>query len=277
MNWSFELPPYLGEYEPVINRFGPGYSRGRYCYRCCSSHDDHSPSLSFWLGRSRQLMFGCFAGCRKPEILKAAGLTWKDCFPPREERRPMPKIVATYDYTDEAGKLLFQTVRYHPKDFRQRRPLEGGGWAWNLDGVRRVLYRLPELIASPGRTVLLTEGEKDADTARSLGLLATTAAGGARAPWLPEYSECLSGRHVAIVPDADAPGLERACSVAGALMFHDALSIRLVSLPEKDLTAYVEQLRREGLRTHEALRQRVEAEMRSAPLWRPACCKGGGR
>src|SRR5262245_43639267 len=32
------------------------------------------------------------------------------------------KIVATYDYGDETGKLLFQVVRFDPKDFRQRRP-----------------------------------------------------------------------------------------------------------------------------------------------------------
>src|SRR5688572_19233963 len=29
------------------------------------------------------------------------------------------KIVATYDYCDESGKLEFQVVRYEPKDFRQ--------------------------------------------------------------------------------------------------------------------------------------------------------------
>src|SRR5215217_7992283 len=36
-----------------------------------------------------------------------------------------PKLgrqVAAYDYVSEHGKLLFQVVRYEPKDFRQRRP-----------------------------------------------------------------------------------------------------------------------------------------------------------
>ena len=31
-------------------------------------------------------------------------------------------VLANYDYTDETGELLFQVVRYAPKDFRQRRP-----------------------------------------------------------------------------------------------------------------------------------------------------------
>src|SRR5262245_39611078 len=32
------------------------------------------------------------------------------------------KIVATYDYVDETSTLLFQVVRFEPKDFRQRKP-----------------------------------------------------------------------------------------------------------------------------------------------------------
>ncbi len=32
------------------------------------------------------------------------------------------RIVATYDYQDKTGALLFQVVRFEPKSFRQRRP-----------------------------------------------------------------------------------------------------------------------------------------------------------
>ncbi len=38
------------------------------------------------------------------------------------ESNGKPHIVATYDYRDERGTLLYQSVRYEPKDFRQRRP-----------------------------------------------------------------------------------------------------------------------------------------------------------
>ncbi len=58
------------------------------------------------------------------------------------------RIVATYRYTDESGNLLFQVVRNEPKDFRQHRPNGNGGWIWILEGVRRVLYRLPEVITA---------------------------------------------------------------------------------------------------------------------------------
>jgi hypothetical protein len=53
--------------------------------------------------------------------------------------KTVSKIVAEYDYRDEVGDLLFQVVRFEPKDFRQRRPLGGGKWAWDIKGVRRVL------------------------------------------------------------------------------------------------------------------------------------------
>ena len=49
------------------------------------------------------------------------------------------KIVAAYDYVDEAGKPLFQVVRFDPV-FRQRRQDDRGGWSWSVKGVRPVPY-----------------------------------------------------------------------------------------------------------------------------------------
>ena len=56
-----------------------------------------------------------------------------------------PKVVAEYDYVDEDGEVLHQTLRYEPKTFRQRRkPVAGdapgdekGGWVWKLSGAWR--------------------------------------------------------------------------------------------------------------------------------------------
>src|SRR5712692_868220 len=87
------------------------------------------------------------------------------------------KITATYDYQDRFGDLGYQVLRFEPKSFRQRRPDGNGGWLWNLENVRRLPYRLPELKGKP--SVLVCEGEKDADTAWKLGIPATTNAGGA--------------------------------------------------------------------------------------------------
>src|SRR5208282_4338470 len=98
-----------------------------------------------------KILLNCKAGCKTESVVAALGLTMKDLFPPRTTAcESKPRIVARYDYHDEAGKLLFQCVRFEPKDFRQRRPYpqKPGGWVWNLKGVRRVLYRLPELKAA---------------------------------------------------------------------------------------------------------------------------------
>ena len=56
------------------------------------------------------------------------------------------KIAAIYDYTDTNDKLLYQVVRFDPKNFRQRQPDGNGYWLWNLKNVTPVLYHLPEVI-----------------------------------------------------------------------------------------------------------------------------------
>jgi hypothetical protein len=139
------------------------------------------------------------------------------------------EIEKTYDYRNADGKQLFQVVRYFPKGFRQRRPDGAGGWIWNLEGVERALYRLPELLAADEReTVYMVEGEKDADRLAALGLVATTNPEGAR-KWRSEYTAALRGRHVAIVPDNDEAGLRHAELVASALR-GVATSVKVVTL-----------------------------------------------
>src|SRR6516165_6990245 len=44
------------------------------------------------------------------------------------------KIVATYDYTDESGNILFQVCRCYPKTFFQRAPDGNGGWKRDEQG-----------------------------------------------------------------------------------------------------------------------------------------------
>ena len=119
------------------------------------------------VGDDGRLLVHCHAGCKPTDIVAAIGLTMRDLMPdraPGDNHKPRRRIVATYDYRDADGTLLFQSVRLEPKDFRQRRPDGNGGWAWNLKDVRRVLYRLPALSAAdPSEPAFIVEGEKDAD------------------------------------------------------------------------------------------------------------------
>ena len=104
-----------------------------------------------------------------------------------------PRIVEIYDYCDENGTLLFQVVRLEPKNFRQRRPDGRGGWIWNLRDVRRIPYRLPELLkaVAAGETIYIPEGEKDVDNLRALEVVATTNPGGIK-KWRDDYLELRS-------------------------------------------------------------------------------------
>jgi putative DNA primase/helicase len=146
--------------------------------------------------------------------------------------------VATYSYTDEEGNPLYEVVRFDPKNFRQRRPDGKRGWLWNLDGTRRVLYRLPEVLQA--KSILVVECEKDVETARKLGLVATCNPGGA-GKWNQQYAKCLRGTRVAIICDADAPGLAHERGVARSLV-NVAASVKLIeALPDsKDLPEWAE-------------------------------------
>ena len=129
-----------------------------------------------------------------------------------------PRIIKVYDYTDETGEILFQVIRYEPKDFRQRRPDGRGGWIWNLQDARRVPYRLPELVkaVAAGEIVYIPEGEKDVDNLHAIGLAATTNPGGIK-KWRDEYSEYLRGADVVVLPDNHTEGREHGEQVAASL------------------------------------------------------------
>jgi hypothetical protein len=147
---------------------------------------------------------------------------------PREASRP--RVVARYDYRDEKRQLLYQVERLEPKGFRQRRPDDKGGWINNLDGVRRVPYRLPELLAAPkDQWVFIVEGEKDADALAKLGLVATTNSGGA-GKWRSDYNAHFKGRRAATLPDNDDTGRDHVRQVAREL-FGVAFCVKIVELP----------------------------------------------
>lgn len=164
------------------------------------------------------------------------------------------RIVATYDYTDQSGELLYQVVRFEPKTFGQRRPSpqKDGSWIWGLDAgdfmrrgdgadwqkydaeryekwrytqrrrfddaVPHSLYRVVELreALASGEAIFITEGEKDADNLWAIGVAATTNSGGAK-HWSPEHAGMFAGADVVIPVDNDQPGRDRGEAVAASL------------------------------------------------------------
>lgn len=152
--------------------------------------------------------------------------------PPSRGKQPaqLGPIVATYDYLDENGVLLFQVTRHDPKTFRQRHPDGQGGWRWGLGGIKPVLYRLPELCSAfPGDPVFLAEGEKDVDALIALGLVATGSPMGA-ANWRDDYAAFFKARDVVILPDNDPEG-ENYAETAAASLAKVTQSVRVLRLP----------------------------------------------
>lgn len=168
--------------------------------------------------------------------------------------KPRKRQVAAYDYTNENGDLLFQVVRFEPKDFRQRRPDGAGGWEWKTAGMDLVLFRLPEVVAGvrEGHTIYIVEGEKGANALAALGVVATCSPGGA-GKWKPSYGEPLRGANVIVLPDNDPqsrlpdgslkwhpdgrpvlPGQDHAADIARHLK-GVAASVRVLMLPDLPL------------------------------------------
>jgi hypothetical protein len=222
-------------------------ANGNGWYARCPAHDDQRASLSISTGGDGRVLVKCFANCKTSAIVAALGLTMRDLFPTTNGATPE----IAYDYVDETGALLFQVVRRPPKRFTQRRPDGNGEWIWKLDGVRRVLYRLPDLVGH--EAVLLAEGEKDVEMLRRHGFTATCNPHGA-GKWRDEYAEQLRAAgctRVAIVPDNDPAGLTHARQVAQSC-HNTGLFVKIVplaGLPKKgDVSDYLQQHTRDDLR-----------------------------
>jgi Protein of unknown function (DUF3987) len=180
-----------------------------------------------------------------------------------------------FDYADERGAVLYQTVKFAdglaPR-FMQRHPDGQGGWKWGIEGIRRILYRLPDVVKAVAEEQVgyIAEGEKDAESLRARGLVATTNPMGA-GKWRNEYSEILRGADVVIIPDNDKAGRDHAEQVATSLS-GSAKRVRVLDLaaiwpecPAKGDTS--DWIKAGG--TGEKLKALVEA----LPDWKPAKIK----
>jgi hypothetical protein len=224
-------------HEQLIARL-EAKSVGRNWMALCPGHADKKASLQVQAGKKRSFL-KCYAGCTEEIILNALHLEPKDLFysPNGTGRKKAPKVVATYRYTNLDGTLLYEKVRLEPKDFRFRRPNGNGGWIDNLGDVGRVLYNLLEVVKAD--SLVIVEGEKDADNGARLGICATTG-GGASDPWEPSFTETLRGKDVVVIADADDPGRQKARQIAGAL-HGTARTLRVGELPAKDLSDWLAQ------------------------------------
>lgn len=242
----------------------------------CPFHDDTTPSLSLSKGNRAH----CFGACSKRYsvidlYMRAKECDFKTALKSLADRLGMANnqdlatnpespstIVAVYKYCDEQGTVLFENLRFRPKDFRMRRPTSNGNYIWNLKHCRRVPYRLPQLLSS--EEVWLCEGEKDADRVASLGFTATCfplGAGKSRQQLIKAHQmeRLFADKQVVILPDNDQTGQAYAMDVAETLLPVAAavkvLNLKTIwaELPEKgDASDLIEHLGKE--RAERALR-----------------------
>jgi hypothetical protein len=238
---------------------------------CCPSHDDRNPSLSITEGDDGRILMRCHSsrGCTIEAICRALGLEPKDLMPPdgpgastgaRAPRKPPSsarrddKSLRQFATPADAVAALVKTRgrpagqwTYHDADGREvcivnRWDRQGGGkdflpvsltaegtWVMKALPEPRPLYHLPDL--AEAKLVVVTEGEKAADAARSLGFVATTCCGGCKAFHLTDWSP-LAGKEVLLLPDADTPGEDYASGVASILLqLEPPARVRIVNLP----------------------------------------------
>lgn len=204
---------------------------------CCPSHDDTNPSLSISEGGDGKILLNCFAGCSLEDICQSLGIKQTDLFPETSRGGwDAPRKKTVYRYQDEDGCTLFSKVRIEPgfkgssKSFYCERVDENGNAVKSLNGCRKVLYRLPELLKAitESKTIFLVEGEKDTEKLIEYGLAATTAPESLK--WIREFSETLIGTDVVILYDMDKTGYERREMLCGQL-FGIVNRLRVVDLP----------------------------------------------
>jgi putative DNA primase/helicase len=121
-------------------------------------------------------------------------------------KRETWECTGTFEFRDENQTLLYSTERLEHPSEPKRYVAKLPNGSMKIGSVRRVLYRLPELIAAdPGELVFLPEGERKADKLARWGLVATAFAFGAKG-WRKEYAQQLAGRTVVLLPDNDDEG-----------------------------------------------------------------------
>ena len=195
----------------------------------CPAHDDKNPSLAITEGKEGRVLLTCHANCTIESVCESVGLKLSDLMPARpstqeEARAHSPgKETAVYPYVNKQGEVLFEVVRYTPKGFRQRRPdtAHPGRYIWSLGDVRRVPFRLTEVIraGSASGLVVIMEGEKDVINLAEWGFCATCNAGGA-GKWTEENTGCLGSAEVVIIPDNDDAGRAHAEKVFHSVTEH---------------------------------------------------------
>lgn len=204
---------------------GNGYST-----KCpCAGHSDTKPSFSVSQSDDGTILMYCHAGCTFETICEELGIAPSELF---LKDNKLNLIDCHFVYYDEQGKPLYRKIKAPNKKFSFER-FENGDWIPGLKNCRRVLYNLPEITEAikENRSIAIVEGEKDVETLRRLGYVATTNDTGAgKNKWKKNHSLFLKNAHALLFYDYDQAGIDHRDQIINQLNGYVA-SLRLVNLP----------------------------------------------
>lgn len=176
---------------------------------------------------------------------------------------------APWIYRDADGTAYAVVYRFDAPDGKTYRPvsLDLATGRWRLkDPARWLPYHVADIAGA--ERVYFFEGEKIADLARGLGLVATTTAHGAKSPHKTDLA-ALVGKEVVILPDNDRAGEGYASALLGLLgKLRPRPTVRIVRLPDladgEDLEQWLERI--PDTWDDEQTRSEIEALAAAAPV-----------
>lgn len=200
----------------------PAKRVGRGWKALCPAHNDSNPSLDITEKGDGDFVFVCRAGCSQEAVRAALGLSWAELLGP--DRR-------LYYYG--AGQRHHHRAKWQVSD-------GNGGWRdskGDINDETRVLYNFEAIEAArPDTPIVIVEGERDVETMRRHGYMATTS-GGADS-WLPRFAATFTSRDVVMLPDQDVAGKKYLAAVSRDVV-PIARSFRVVNVPHgKDVTEF---------------------------------------
>ncbi|MDO8629782.1 MAG: DUF3987 domain-containing protein, partial [Phycisphaerales bacterium] len=255
--------------------------------------------MTVGVGVDGRALVHCFSrNCSESAICEAIGLTTADLFvrngsPKRAtgSKSAKPKTVyptrddaistavrfvengtyaAQWDYCRADDSLAFVVIRVNEPDGKQFRPIHptGDGWVIGAPTGPFPLFGLTTL--ANAELVIVTEGERCAATARTLGYVATTSAFGSKSAAKTDWS-ALAGKQVVILPDSDGPGRDYAATVAKILTgLTPPASVKVVTLLDLpaggDICDFVDAL---DSKSNEDIRMGIDELIAATPWFVP--------
>lgn len=247
--------------EAFLNAFNIDKKIGNEYYAHCPAHEDEHASLHILVKQDGTRLVNCKCGCNTSDILAAVGFNTSDLYADSGTNdsstatKPSWKskyeyglskshgqgvhIVDEYKYLDESGKYLYSKLRIEGGNLSEKMITfavvdeENDSYVSGSKNIEQTLFRLPEVISAvkDGKTIYITEGEKDVLTLEKHGYVATTS--GSAGSWKDEFAEYFMGAEVVILPDKDKSGQKYANTIKNSLKNY-AFAVKIVTVGEND-------------------------------------------